>query len=266
MNNIIFGLYSGYDSVITSKGGIHYFIRSLRKYNTTCKVVIVCEKDKCINAVCGLAIDMDFEIYTNFETKYGLQQYRYEIYNKYLSETSEKFDKILLSDVNDVIFQGDPFSIHFTEEIYCALECNILSSESQSQSVLCNMCWINSYNNCEKNYADFENKNVVCSGTILGTYEGIKKFLHFYCEKQSKNPIDIYGIDQGIYIIYVYNYLSSKHLLDYRQSRILTLDNVSFDTLRRDCNGYILNDNGDRYCIIHQIDRCNFNYMKSLLK
>ena len=44
MNNIILGVYDGYNSLKTSKGGIYYFLKSLRKYNSDCKVVIICEK------------------------------------------------------------------------------------------------------------------------------------------------------------------------------------------------------------------------------
>jgi len=43
--NIIFGVYNGYNNIKTEKGGIYYFIKSLRKYNKECKVVILCEKE-----------------------------------------------------------------------------------------------------------------------------------------------------------------------------------------------------------------------------
>ena len=208
---------------------------------------------------------MNFLIYTDFETKYSLQQYRYEIYNKYLNEIKDKVDKIFLSDVDDAIFQEDPFSINFTEEIYCALECNMLSDVNNGSSLI-NMNWINQYTNCLKKYENFVNQYVACSGTILGTYNGIKKFLNFYETMQKINPIDILGIDQGIYIIYVYNYLDSKHIIEYKESKILTLDRVSFDTLNRDNNNNIVNKHGEKYSVLHQTNRCNLPFMLSLVE
>ena len=49
MNNIIFGVFNGYNSLFTKKGGIYYFMKSLRKYNENCKIVIICEKKNIFN-------------------------------------------------------------------------------------------------------------------------------------------------------------------------------------------------------------------------
>ena len=151
MNNIIFGLYSGYNSLKTNNGGIYYFMKSLRKYNSDCKVVIICEQNKIFKDLIIFSNEMNFEIYTDFKTKYSLQQSRYEVYYDYLNKHNIIFDKILLSDINDVIFQEDPFIINFTEELYCALEQSILSDTNNSSSK-CNMNWINKFNNCNKYY------------------------------------------------------------------------------------------------------------------
>jgi hypothetical protein len=264
MNNIIFGLYNGYNSLKTSSGGIYYFMKSLRKYNTECKIVIVCERYNIFKDLVHFSKEMNFKIYTNFKTRYGLQQSRYEVYYEYLNNTNDVFDKILLSDVNDVIFQEDPFAIDFTGDIYCALEQSILTDKNNSSSE-CNMNWIDKYNNCQKNYANFNDQFVVCSGTILGTFAGIKTFLHFYDNVQKTNPIDIHGIDQGIYNIYVYNYLSSKQLVHYKESKILTLDKIQFKMLNFDSDDNIINDKGEKYSIVHQINRCNLPFMLSLV-
>ena len=124
MSNIIFGVYAGYNSLKTPSGGIYYFFKSLRKYSD-CKVVVVCEKSQIFTDLINFSNEMNFEIYSDFEPRYNNNVFniynRYELYKKYIKESNLIFDKILLSDMNDVIFQDDPFSIDFTEELYCAL-------------------------------------------------------------------------------------------------------------------------------------------------
>ena len=269
--NIIFGVYSGYDSLKTSSGGIYYFLKSLRKYNNDCKVVIVCEKDKIFDDLIIFSNNMNFEIYSNYDANHNVLYDRFEIYIKYLDEIDVVFDKILLSDINDVIFQDDPFSINFTEELYCGLEQSNLSDNNNDSSTL-NMGWIfgcnhlfgNNYDNYIYNYDNYINKYVVCAGTILGSHDGIINFLKFY--QKNQNQYNRYVIDQGLLNVYVYNFLSSKKCLEYKESKILTLDKIIFETLNLDSNNNIVNDNGEKYSIIHQINRCNLPFMLNLVE
>uniref|UniRef100_A0A6C0ERT4 Nucleotide-diphospho-sugar transferase domain-containing protein n=1 Tax=viral metagenome TaxID=1070528 RepID=A0A6C0ERT4_9ZZZZ len=264
MNNIIFGVYNGYDSLKTANGGIYYFMKSLRKHNPDCKVVIICEKHNIFNELELFSKEMNFEIFTDFNVKYSMMYYRFEIYRNYLNHLNEqniKFDKILLSDINDVIFQEDPFSILFTEELYCALEHNTFCQDTYSSNL--NMYWAQESNHLsENNYESYKHNNVVCAGTILGSYLGIVKYLDFYKNTQDGKIVN----DQGLLNVYVYNYLSSKKLLPYKESKILTLDGLLFDSLNIDTNKNVLNSNNEKYSIIHQINRCNLPFMLSLVE
>jgi hypothetical protein len=263
MNNIIFGVYSGYNSVITSKGGIYFFFKSLRKYNKNCKVVIICEKDKIFEDLIMFSNEMNFEIYSNFTTTYDMMFYRFEIYNDYLKNTNVIFDKVLLSDIDDVIFQEDPFTINFTEELYCALEKTILTDycKDNNNSSYINLCWISECNYLfANNYSIFQDKYIICAGTILGNYNGIIKYLDFYKNIQSNKIVN----DQGLLNVYVYKYLSSKICLEYQDSKILTLDSIDFKILNID-NNNIVNNKGEKYSIIHQINRCNLPFMLNLV-
>jgi len=259
-NNIILGVYNGYKSLKSDKGGIYYFLKSLRKYNNDCKVVIICEKQNIFDDLIKFSNEMNFEIYTNFNIKYHMMYYRFEIYNTYLKESNIIFNKVLLSDINDVIFQEDPFSINFTEDLYCALEQSILSDNNNSSSLL-NMSWVNDFKYLsENNYDNYINRYIICAGTILGNYNGIIKYLDFYKNTQS-NKI---GNDQGLLNVYVYNFLSSKKCLEFKESKILTLDKIDFNILNIE-NNSIVNNKGELYSIIHQIDRCNFQFMLNLV-
>lgn len=251
--NIILGVYNEYNSLKTSKGGIYFFFKSLRKY-TNCKVIIICEKHNISQELIDFSNEMDFEIYSDFIMKYQMRSYRFEIYNDYLKPNT--FDKVLLTDIDDVIFQEDPFSINFTEDLYCALEQSILSDETNDSSLL-NMKWIDECGLSKNNY---KNKYVICTGTILGSYNGVIEYLDFYRDIQNNKGMN----DQGVLNVYAYNYLQSKKCLEYKKSKILTLDKIDFNTLNIK-NHSILNSKGEKYSIIHQINRCNLPFMLSLV-
>jgi len=271
MTNIVFGVYNGYNSLFItnngeiSNGGIYYFITSLRKYNKDCKIVVVCENHHIFNDLNYFSKIYNFEIYSNFHLEYEMMFYRFEIYNKYLNEQREQnitYDKIFISDMNDVIFQDDPFSITFTEELYCGLEGNNYNDIETNTSSKCNMNWLNECKHLFNNYDNYKDKYVICAGTILGTYHGIKKYLDFYLDKQSQQKVN----DQGLLNVYIYNYSTSHQIVEYKKSRILTLDLLKFETLNIDYeNNIILNENGEKYAIIHQINRCNLPFMLKLI-
>jgi hypothetical protein len=66
------------------------------------------------------------------------------VYKDYLDKRLEQdnilYNKILLSDIDDVVFQTDPFSINFDKDIYCGLEqSKYYVNES---SAILNMDWI----------------------------------------------------------------------------------------------------------------------------
>lgn len=94
-NNIVFGVYNGYNSLQTSNGGIYYFMKSLRQYNKTCKVVIICEKHKLFKDLIDFSREMNFEIYSDFTLKYQMMYYRFEIYRNYLSNVQTIFISVI---------------------------------------------------------------------------------------------------------------------------------------------------------------------------
>jgi hypothetical protein len=52
--------------------------------------------------------------------------------------------------------------------------------------------------------------------------------------------------------------------LKLEESKILTLDKIEFEKLNIE-NNTILNNKGEKYNIIHQIDRCNLSFMLKLV-
>ena len=48
--------------------------------------------------------------------------------------------------------------------------------------------------------------------------------------------------------------------------KILTLHNVDFNKISKNSFGYLINKNGEKYFIVHQIDRCGQNNLEYLKK
>ena len=260
--NIIIGVYNGYNSVKTSKGGIYYFLKSLRHYNKTCKIFIICEEKRRFKELNDICAEYNCILYSDFFMAYEMMFYRFIIYDKIIRESSETIDKILLCDLNDVIFQADPFEIQFTEEIYCATEQNLYGDESNTSSAFNIKLMLDCFlkNPIELDF--IKDKYVICAGTILGTAVGIQKFLSFYVNSQPKKPPRVN--DQALLNIYIYFFSDSKHMLEYTHSRILTLDQIQFNSLNI-MDNTIYNEENEPYAIVHQIDRCNLPFMKYLV-
>uniref|UniRef100_A0A6C0BJK2 Nucleotide-diphospho-sugar transferase domain-containing protein n=1 Tax=viral metagenome TaxID=1070528 RepID=A0A6C0BJK2_9ZZZZ len=260
--NIIFGTYDAYNSLKTEAGGIYYFMKSLRKYSD-CKVVILCHKRFEFEELKKFANEMNFEIYTNYEPTCYMLYYRFKVYKEYLMRSETKYEKILMSDVTDLIFQEDPFGIEFTEDMFCALETNKYFENTLHSQI--NVKWIKECLHLPNMNLDiFKDKHVICAGTILGKYDTICKYLEFYDAIQNYSINRVIN-DQGLLNTYVYSNLCSASLIPWQKSKILTLDNISFNKLKI-VNNSIVNENNEKYAIIHQINRCNLEFMLRLVE
>jgi hypothetical protein len=264
--DLIIGIFCNYGPKLQmEKGGLYYFIKSLRKVNKICKVKILCRPIDILVKLTDFCEAMNVELSPSIPnyltTAQEFQIYRYiHIYNMLINDT-EKYNKILISDLIDVIFQEDPFSFEIKNGLYPATEKNILSDTTNNSSCL-NMRWINEYNNLNFiNYEDFNNKYIICCGTIIGYHDNIVDYLKFYNSVNST-----FKNDQSVINIYIYN--CNKHIIpvDYDKSKILTLDSINFNNLNFNEKGQIVNKNNELYSIIHQINRCNLPYMLNLVE
>ena len=108
---------------------------------------------------------------------------------------------------------------------------------------------------------------IICAGTILGNRDAILSYLIWYEKIQTKAVI--LRNDQGLLNIYAYEYGDNRVIVErYQDGQILTLDKMNFENIRKDSNGFLINSNGEKYCIIHQINRCgkeNLKYLKDTI-
>ena len=87
---------------------------------------------------------------------------RYFLYLNYLKISGRRFERVLLSDVRDVIFQLNPFDYTWPDGINCTLE---------DRRVTIGKCPYNSHwireHLGQKALAEIENKPISCSGTTV---------------------------------------------------------------------------------------------------
>jgi hypothetical protein len=286
--NVVIGFYSGYTSLDTDKGGLRIFVESFRKYNKEDIIIVslvlpincnelveFCEKNNCIIESTEL---------NDVKTGNRWKSYR-DIFtsNKY---NGLSINKILIMDMNDAIFQENPFNINTNGKLYCACEktsYNFYPNDiykNNLNSMKINVNWMNMCSNNDQplitpqiecnNLVEFNNLNlteqyiynkyIICSGTILGEYNNVMNLLNWGC--------NMLGADQGLLNIYVYLINPNDCLvIPLNDSEILTMDSVEFNQLKFNDEGKIVNNNGQIYSICHQIDRgCNLQYFIDLCK
>ena len=136
---------------------------------------------------------------------YYLATCRYFFYYNFLKDNN--YQKVFLTDISDVFFQGDVFE---------KVEKGKLSVFSENHEIPLgeerhNRGWIvEGYG--EKTLEQLKKKPIYCSGTILGNNDTILAFLKDYTVHISENQLPVYmkGLDQGIF-----NYLIHSEKYQY---------------------------------------------------
>jgi hypothetical protein len=250
-NNYVIGLYNGYVSISTHRGGIKPFLKTLRSHNKKCIIIILCEQHNITSELVEICNQHNAIIYDKFTSMEIVSHYRNNAIRKVI-DNLENIDKILLTDVEDVTFQSDPFKIHLEKDLYCSVE----YSSNERESL--NGDWMET---CKNNNLEIniEPKNIICNGTILGNKQGIQNYLKF--DKDNYNPTNS-CLDQGLLNIYIHYYCDSYIAPTNEKSLILTTSglNKDFDFVKKD--GKILNSEGKVYSIIH--DNGRFNFFESI--
>jgi hypothetical protein len=134
-----------------------------------------------------------------FEKIYTPQLARYATYYRILKNHS--FRNVLLTDVRDVVFQRDPFD-NYQDHLSVFHE-----SSKIKDDVDYNANWIRiAFGKTE--LEKIGNNNICCSGTIMGSYEGIMELEDKILRTSVARKVPhhgIVGIDQGVFNYIIYN-------------------------------------------------------------
>lgn len=167
------------------------------------------------------------------------------LYQEYLSKI--KYNKVMITDVSDVIFQSNPFE-EVKEGIYFFLEdANITIGICPYNSAWIKEAYGNEYFELKKD------KPISCAGTIIGTYDDVMDYLDMMTQEIDKfNPAS--NLDQAAhnYIIWE-NYLDNFSVFPNDAGLVMTIGYMQIDSLEFE-NGLLKNKYGYP-AVIHQYNR-----------
>ncbi|BCS87951.1 hypothetical protein [Pseudodesulfovibrio sediminis] len=176
---------------------------------------------------------------------------RYFLYTEWLATCGQTYDRILLADVRDVIFQREPFSYPWPDGISCTLE----DGSATIGNCPHNSHWVQGHLGDDM-LARLADRPISCSGTTVADQPAMLDYL----EKQT-DSLRTYvpahrmaGYDQAIHNMLIHTGRLDNMTLFDNSGPILTLGQTQGEPAQ-DAEGYILNDVGEQAHLVHQYDR-----------
>lgn len=173
---------------------------------------------------------------------------RYFLYKQFLKH-EKAIDRVMLTDVRDVIFQGNPFDVCTDDALYCFEE---------DKSMTLRSCHYNSNWILQAYGQDvldaLGHKAIICSGVTMGNFRKIREYLEIICKELKRVPA-VWGIDQGVHNAAIYTgKFPDAVILANESGCVYTMHHVKPDKIRTDQDGYIVNRSGVP-AVVHQYDR-----------
>lgn len=165
----------------------------------------------------------------------------------------KSYDKILLADVRDMAFQGDPFSIPTSPGLYVfnGVESKTIGEDGWNGG------WVKDCFGQETFNKIFSNK-IICSGVSVGSADAVLPYIDQMAATMTTDDFakcERNGVDQG-----VHNVLLHTHKID--PSTVFQFDqktgpvaNMQAHVMELKSNFDVVNSKGEVVPIIHQYDR-----------
>lgn len=261
---------NSHDAVLSTAVGYEaadceLFLRSLRKFSAA-RVFIFSDRDICFPAEMGnvtvLSSARDTGIFEGAPALKSPNNARYFWYRNLLKREGGRLERLLLADLRDVVFQGDPFRLLQNETLLVAAE-PVTMGNCPSNSH-----WFSSVYGQDE-LRQFASQPVICSGTTLGRFAAVKHYLSCMCRELSLHGPRLDAehtkmiIDQAIHCHYCY--VNPPRITIHSHDSgggIATLHHARQGLFDR--QGYLLNSEGTPFCILHQYDR--FRQIRTIVK
>lgn len=178
----------------------------------------------------------------------GLQALRYLHYHRWIREREPAPDCVMITDLRDVFFQRDPFADPVRDlEVYL---------EDASVSIGAddfNTRWIRDLFGAKELEA-LRGRPISCSGTVVGTREGMLAYLAEMAMQIVWRRQPIGAHDQAVHNLLVHRgLLPSAAVIPNGRGRVLTMGKMS--SYRTGADGTIQNLDGSIPAVLHQWDR-----------
>ena len=245
-NTLILGTATGYNAAQMAP-----FLLSLRETGYKGDVAL-CVSYSDLNANDGAIMTSWGATLEPFDTwrfmPIDIQLSRYLKYYEFLS--SRRYDYILLTDTRDVIFQKDPFEVDMSRNLYCFLEKDGMGIGD----CISNSQWVKAGFGIKK-LNELYNKPISCSGTTMGSYNGIMQYLTAVIQATGlldSAALKVKGMDQGIHNVLIHDNILKDFVLMENQKHINTMCYVPKEDISLSPEGIVVNKDGSVSNIIHQ--------------
>ena len=177
---------------------------------------------------------------------------RWSLYRRFLAERAPEFDRVLMVDLRDVFFQGDPFPGVGPDVVTAYLEeGNMTVHDSKWNSSAMRRAF------GREGLAKWGHLRVSCSGVVSGGIAPVRAYLDAFARLLPEVRTPDHGTDQAAHIRLVHEDMASLVCLcGNREGDAVQLAGVgNADSIARDSRGRLLNDAGMPFAILHQFDR-----------
>jgi len=186
---------------------------------------------------CAMALDVAADLGFNI---YSARQF---VLRRFL-QRNPCHGKVLLSDVRDVVLQGDPFAESFAGDVLFAAE------DKKIEDCRINSAWISQAYGQDV-LRVLRSRTVTCAGTVLGSYIGILRYLDLMCAELKSHPKQ--ETDQGIHNFIAWGLSPIGMAVDLSNGVVATLDQIDAERVTFE-DGMVRLD-GHAPPIVHQWDR-----------
>jgi len=177
------------------------------------------------------------------------QSARYYYFYDFLLKSPVKYKMILLCDVRDTVFQRYPFPGDIGSDICCFEE--YFGYRICDRPVNCDWLRLIGEDIPEK----IGDKRVICSGAVLGTHDGILRYIRAMKEHLWKFHWPR-GYDQGILNFLVHlNHLTGVKAVPYGEGPVMHIAIAPRDKINTGEGGEVLLNDGSVCPVVHQYDR-----------
>ena len=175
---------------------------------------------------------------------------RHVYFRAYLAECGGGYDRVMLADTRDVLFQRDPFDFEMPAGLNVFLE----DASRTIGGCYTNSAWMrNGYG--EGVLKELADKRVYNSGVIFGTpailLDYLEQVLRLYAARRPRQTIDQTTEN---YILYKQP-PKQWHVFENETGPVLTMANMNPDQFHFNAAGLMVNGTGRVFNILHQYDR-----------
>lgn len=183
----------------------------------------------------------------------NIQTARYFHYAEFLEAAGDRYASVLMADVRDLFFQGDPFDHELEGAILYFLEEDTVVLEQCANNAL----WIKG---CfgRAVFERLKGCRISCSGTTLGTVEAVGQYLRLMIATFNALPRIISGgagHDQAVHNMIAHFGLVAGGTTVENHRLIGTVHHTPADFLRVRDDGVVENRDGTVSKVVHQWDR-----------